>query len=124
VVVFTAEGPKDSHTHSLSEWTRQWPAGQLAQRIGLVFARLAGEAFRQTSLTRLVVAGGDSSSFTMRALGAQALQCKASHFTQNAHFANLVSEDVHIHGKEVLLKGGQVGAEDLYTLALDGFGHY
>ena len=123
VVVFTAEGPEDSHTHSLREWTREWPAGQLAQRIGLVFARMAGEVFRQTSLTRLVVAGGDSSSFTMRALGAQALQCIASHFAQNAHFASLVSEDVHTHGKEVLLKGGQVGAEDLYTLALNGFGH-
>jgi len=71
----------------------------------------------------LVVAGGDSSSFTMRALGAQALQCKASHFAQNAHFASLVSEDAHIRGKEILLKGGQVGAEDLYTLALNGFGH-
>jgi len=56
-------------------------------------------------------------------MGAQALQCIASHFAQNAHFASLVSEDVHIHGKEVLLKGGQVGAEDLYTLALNGFGH-
>jgi tRNA A37 threonylcarbamoyltransferase TsaD len=80
-------------------------------------------ALRQTGLSRLVVAGGDSSSFTMRALGAQALQCKASHFAQNAHFASLVSDDMHIHGKELLLKGGQVGAEDLYSLALNGFGH-
>ncbi len=123
VVVFTADGPQDSQTDSLREWTRDWPAGQLAQRIGGVFARMAAAAFKQTSLTRLVVAGGDSSSFTMRALGAQALQCKASHFAQNAHFASLVSEDAHIHGKEILLKGGQVGAEDLYTLALNGFGH-
>ena len=123
VVIFTAEGPQDTHTHLLRDWTREWPAGQLAQRIGHVFARVAAEALKQTSLSRLVVAGGDSSSFTMRALGAQALQCKASHFAQNAHFASLVSEHAHIHGKEILLKGGQVGAEDLYALALSGFGH-
>jgi len=122
VVVFTAEGPQDQHAQMLREWTANWASGQLAQRIGHLFASIASQAFRGTALTRLVVAGGDSSSFTMRALGAQALQCKASHFEQNAHFASLVSDDVQIHGKEVLLKGGQVGAEDIYQLALRGFG--
>jgi hypothetical protein len=58
----------------------------------------------------------------MRALGAQALQPMASHFSQNAHFSRLVSADASIHGKEVLLKGGQVGADHLYGLALTGFG--
>jgi uncharacterized protein YgbK (DUF1537 family) len=123
VVVFTAHGPDDAHTHTLREQTHDWPAGQLAQRIGTCFAKLADTAFKHTGLTRLVVAGGDSSSYTMRALGAEALQIKASHFAQNAHFAALVSAKAHIHGKEVLLKGGQVGNEQLYRLALDGFDH-
>ena len=123
VVVFTAHGPHDAHTKALREQTHHWPAGQLTQRIGTCFAKLADTAFKHTGLTRLVVAGGDSSSFTMRALGAEALQIKASHFTQNAHFAELVSAKAHIHGKEVLLKGGQVGNEQLYRLALDGFDH-
>ncbi len=114
VVVFTARGRE--HTHD-------WPAGQLTQRIGACFAKLADAAFRQTALTRLVVAGGDSSSYTMRALGAEALQIKASHFAQNAHFAGLVSAKAHIHGKEVLLKGGQVGDAQLYQVALQGFSH-
>jgi hypothetical protein len=57
----------------------------------------------------------------MRALGAEALQIKASHFAQNAHFAGLVSAKAHIHGKEVLLKGGQVGDAQLYSLVLKGF---
>ncbi len=122
VVVYTAEGPHDPHTAQLRAFTADWPAGGLAQRIGKCFAQLAGRAFRETPLKRLVVAGGDSSSFTMRALGAEALQIKASHFVQNAHFASLVSSDPQIHGKEVLLKGGQVGTEQLYQLALNGFG--
>jgi uncharacterized protein YgbK (DUF1537 family) len=112
VVVFTARGREQSH---------DWPAGQLVQRIGACFAKLADAAFKHTALSRLVVAGGDSSSYTMRALGAEALQIKASHFAQNAHFAELVSAKAHIHGKEVLLKGGQVGDAQLYSLVLKGF---
>jgi uncharacterized protein YgbK (DUF1537 family) len=122
VVVYSALGPHDVHTQALREHTHDWPAGQLTQRIGACFAQIADAAFQQTALTRLVVAGGDSSGFTMKALGADALQVKASHFAQNAHFASLVSGKAHIRGKEVLLKGGQVGNEQLYTLALDGFG--
>jgi uncharacterized protein YgbK (DUF1537 family) len=121
VVVFTAEGPQDPHTAQLRQLTETWSSAELTQRIGNCFAQLADRALRETALTRLVVAGGDSSSFTMRALGAEALQIKASHFAQNAHFASLVSSDPQIHGKEVLLKGGQVGTASLYALALAGF---
>jgi uncharacterized protein YgbK (DUF1537 family) len=123
VVVYTAEGPQDPHTAQLRAVTTGWSAGELAHRIGMRFAQLAGRAFRETPLNRCVVAGGDSSSFTMRSLGAEALQIKASHFGQNAHFASLVSSDPQINGREVLLKGGQVGTEQLYQLALNGFGH-
>ena len=122
VVVFSAEGPQDPHTAELRQLTGTWAPGALTQRIGECFAHIAGRAFKETPLTRLVVAGGDSSSFSMRALGAEALQIKASHFSQNAHFASLVSADPQIHGKEVLLKGGQVGTAFLYDLALHGFG--
>ena len=122
VVVFSAEGPQDPHTAELRQLTATWAPGALTQRIGECFARIAGRAFSETPLTRLVVAGGDSSSFSMRALGAQAVQIKASHFAQNAHFASLVSSNPQIHSKEVLLKGGQVGTASLYSLALNGFG--
>ena len=78
-------------------------------------------SFAHTGLKRLVVAGGDSSSFTMRELGAIALETKASHFQQNAHVCSLISDDQLIHGKEVLLKGGQVGTAELYELMLKGY---
>jgi uncharacterized protein YgbK (DUF1537 family) len=115
VVVYTAEGPDDAADIAIT-------ASAIAQQIGQVFARLARSAFATAGLQRLVVSGGDSSSFTMRAIGAQALEIKASHFEQNAHVCTLVSGDPLIHGKEVLLKGGQVGQADLYGLMLMGFG--
>jgi hypothetical protein len=57
----------------------------------------------------------------MRQLGAVALEIKASHVKQNAHVCTLISDDSLINGKEVLLKGGQVGADDLYGCMLEGF---
>ena len=119
VIVFTAEGPDDALASSASP-----PAlstSEMAQRIGHLFARLTRSAFAQAGLQRLVVAGGDSSSFTMREIGARALEIKASHFVQNAHVCALISDDPLIRAKEVLLKGGQVGQTHLYGLMLEGF---
>lgn len=119
VIVFTAEGPDDALVSAAS--AQGLSTSAMAQRIGHLFARLARVAFAQAGLQRLVVAGGDSSSFTMRDIRASALEIKASHFGQNAHVCTLVSDDPLIHDKEVLLKGGQVGQADLYGLMLAGF---
>ena len=123
MVIYTAKGPDDNH---LAAALDKLPANVsapafIANRIGLLYSRLAHTALARAGLTRLVVAGGDSSSFTMRQLGALALEIKASHFKQNAHVCTLISDDPLINGKEVLLKGGQVGADDLYECMLQGF---
>ena len=123
MVIYTAKGPDDNH---LAAALDKLPANVsapafIANRIGLLYSRLAHTALARAGLTRLVVAGGDSSSFTMRQLGALALEIKASHFKQNAHVCTLISDDPLINGKEVLLKGGQVGADDLYGCMLEGF---
>ena len=123
MVIYTAKGPDDQHLAAVLD---RLPAevsapAHIANRIGLLYARLAHTALAHAGLTRLVVAGGDSSSFTMRQLGAVALEIKASHFKQNAHVCTLISDDPLINGKEVLLKGGQVGADDLYGCMLQGF---
>jgi uncharacterized protein YgbK (DUF1537 family) len=123
VVMYTAKGPDDDQVASVQD---KLPAGVsapafVAHRIGLLYAQLARAAIVDAGLTRIVVAGGDSSSFTMRQLGAIALETKASHFKQNAHVCTLFSDDPEMHGKEVLLKGGQVGTAELYGLMLKGF---
>lgn len=121
VVVFTAEGPNDVEVSASGSPAQALQGSAMAQRIGSVFARLARVAFAEAGLQRLVVSGGDSSSFTMRDIGARALEIKASHFGQNAHVCTLMSDDPLVQGKEVLLKGGQVGLANLYGLMLEGF---
>jgi 3-oxoisoapionate kinase len=123
MVIYTAKGPDDHHLAAVID---KVPADMsapayIANRIGLLYSRLAHTALARAGLKRLVVAGGDSSSFTMRQLGAIALEIKASHFKQNAHVCTLISNDLLINGKEVLLKGGQVGTDDLYGCMLQGF---
>jgi len=123
VVMYTAKGPDDDHVAAVQNKLPEGVSAPafVAHRIGLLYAQLARAAIVEAGLTRVVVAGGDSSSFTMRQLGAIALETKASHFKQNAHVCTLFSDDPEIHGKEVLLKGGQVGTAELYGLMLKGF---
>ena len=123
LVVYTATGPDDpsiKHTQS-NVLSDQVSPAFLAEKIGSLFGQIAQSAIKQANLKRLVVSGGDSSSFTMRALQATALEIKASLFVQNAHVCSLQSTDAIINGTEVLLKGGQVGAENLYEVMRAGF---
>lgn len=121
VLLYTARGPEDPMIAAVRAQVPPLGADAVAARIGEAFGHLARLAFTESALQRLVVAGGDSSSYAMRALGATALTMCASHFGQNAHVGRLLAHDARIAGKEVLLKGGQVGAADLYGLMLAGF---
>jgi uncharacterized protein YgbK (DUF1537 family) len=123
VIVYSARGPDDTNVATLraSVEAEQATPAALAERIGRLFARLARTAIERAGIQRMVVAGGDSSSFCMRHLGASAMAIEASHFAQNAHIGKLQSDDLKIDGVQVLLKGGQVGAPELYGLMRDGF---
>lgn len=120
VVVYTASGPDDP---SIAETNALFATEgvSLAERVGSVCARLLRVAITRAGVRRLVVAGGDSSSFAMRHLGADGFTMEASHFGQNAHVGVLSSTDRQVDGIEILLKGGQVGSAELYGIMLDGF---
>jgi 3-oxoisoapionate kinase len=123
VVVYTARGPDDpalAQTHAL--YAGATGSGMsLTEHMGAIIARLARMAITQAGVRRFVVAGGDSSSFAMRHLGASAMAMETSHFRQNAHIGRLRSPDPEVDGVEVLLKGGQVGTAEIYGIIRDGF---
>jgi uncharacterized protein YgbK (DUF1537 family) len=122
VIAYSACGPDDPAIAELRELMGAGvSAASLADRIGALYARLMRRAIEQVGLRRFVVAGGDSSSFAMRHLGASALEIHASHFEQNAHVCRVHAAERAVDGIEVLLKGGQVGSAELYGLMLDGF---
>lgn len=96
-------------------------AGALSTRLGALYAAFARMAAKEAGVRRIVLAGGDSASFTMRALGSTAIEIQASHFRQNAHIGRIRSTDPLLDGMEILLKGGQVGDDNLYGVIRDGF---
>ncbi|MDI5892131.1 four-carbon acid sugar kinase family protein [Halomonas rhizosphaerae] len=96
---------------------------RLATAVGEVFARLTRELRDAGDIQRVVFAGGDTSSHAMRQLGADALELAAFDEAQGGHLCRLVATDSPIDGLEVVLKGGQIGGEDLLARVKRGTSH-
>jgi 3-oxoisoapionate kinase len=124
VILYSTLGPDDPALHEVAEWqgSEGLDGTSVADRLGGLYAAFARTALAEAGVRRLVLAGGDSSSLTMRHLGASAVEMEVSHFAQNAHIGRLRATDPLLNGVQVLLKGGQVGEEDLYGVMRDGFG--
>ena len=80
---------------------------------------IAKKICEQLSLKRLVVAGGDTSSYAACALGIEALEMIAP-FLPGAPLCKAHAPGSPVDGMEVNFKGGQVGAEDYFVVMRDG----
>jgi 3-oxoisoapionate kinase len=87
--------------------------------LGAALGRIARDAIPWTKLRRLVIAGGDSSSYAARALGIEAVEMIAP-FAPGAPLCCAHAPDSPVDGCEVNFKGGQVGAEDYFCAAARG----
>ncbi|WP_114836189.1 four-carbon acid sugar kinase family protein (plasmid) [Agrobacterium tumefaciens] len=94
-----------------------------ADQIGDTYARLMVRVRKATSVPRVVLAGGDSSSYTVRSSGAEALTIKVFDEVQHGHLCELIGGDGGLDGLEILLKGGQIGKDDYFLRVLSGTKH-
>jgi uncharacterized protein YgbK (DUF1537 family) len=90
-----------------------------ARTLGTELGRLARTLVAEHGVKRLVVAGGDTSSYAARALGIEALEMIAP-LAPGAPLCRAYATDPAIDGLEVNFKGGQVGAEDYFGAAARG----
>jgi uncharacterized protein YgbK (DUF1537 family) len=85
---------------------------------------LYGAVLRRVSATlhlpRFVVAGGDTSSQTMRRLGIDALSVDAINPASQDAFMRIHAANGALNGAQVLLKAGQNGGDDHFVLAREG----
>lgn len=88
------------------------------QLIGEAYAGLMISARKETGTQRVVLAGGDSSSYAVRKSDADSLTIKVFDRVQHGHLCELMGGG--LDGLEVLLKGGQVGDEDYFIRVLNG----
>lgn len=117
VIVETALGPDDPAIPRTRDAVARGPlpAGEVNDRIGRGLGHLLGRLMAEAGVTRGVVAGGDTSGRVAQALGIRALTALAP-LAPGAPLCRA-------HGgtaREIVLKGGQMGAPDFFQQALKG----
>ncbi|HEY6505341.1 MAG TPA: four-carbon acid sugar kinase family protein [Chitinophagaceae bacterium] len=90
-----------------------------SEKLGTALGVIAKEAAINTGVRRVVIAGGDTSSYAARAMGVDAVEMIGP-LVIGAPLCKAYSKNEKINGLEVNFKGGQVGAEDYFVLMRDG----
>jgi len=84
--------------------------------LGNVLGELAKNVISGSRVKRVVIAGGDTSSYAARAMEIEALEMIAP-LAIGAPLCKAYSKNKNINGIEINLKGGQVGAENYFHYA-------
>ncbi|MEN3322352.1 four-carbon acid sugar kinase family protein [Mariniflexile soesokkakense] len=122
VILHTSKGPEDSRFQETKSffnrkgWDEQMIRSQTAKRFGKILGQSARRALEQIPVKRLVIAGGDTSSYVARELGIVAVEMIAPVFI-GAPMCRAFAPNSPINNIEVNLKGGQVG-DETYFVAL------
>ncbi len=83
--------------------------------IGNLLGHIAKKALEKTNLKRIIIAGGDTSSYTARTMEITAVEMIAP-VVIGAPLCKAYSNNKNVNGIEVNFKGGQVGSENYFTL--------
>ncbi len=90
-----------------------------SEKLGTALGTIAKDAVINTGVKRVVIAGGDTSSYAARAMEIDAVEMLAP-FVIGAPLCKAYSKNEKINGLEVNFKGGQVGDEKYFELLLNG----
>ncbi|WMY09576.1 four-carbon acid sugar kinase family protein [Paraburkholderia phenoliruptrix] len=128
VVMHTARGPKDPRIATMLDSfvsqgmshddARHLGGRLLGQRLGVV----AQAILEATSLGRLVLSGGDTSSQVTQVLGPDALEIDGR-LAAGAPLCRVISDKPHLRNLQLALKGGQMGDANFFVIARDGTAH-
>lgn len=109
-VLYTALGPSDTSIRD---------APSRGARVGERLGRLAKRILEEERLTRLLVAGGDTSGYVARQLGLYALEM-AVPIAPGSPLCRSRARNDAFDGLEIAMKGGQVGKPDYFASVLRG----
>lgn len=90
-----------------------------SEKLGTALGKIARQVTEQHALKRVVIAGGDTSSYAARAMEIDAVEM-ISPLVSGAPLCKALSNNKAIHGLEVNFKGGQVGAENYFGILRNG----
>lgn len=106
-LIASAEGPLDADAPAAGE------------KLGQALGRVTRDVVRRAALTRVLFAGGDTSSHGVAQLGIDALTWAAP-IERGAPLVRAHAADPAIDGLELVLKGGQMGGEDFFETVRRG----
>ncbi|MDQ1913649.1 four-carbon acid sugar kinase family protein [Paenibacillus sp. GD4] len=115
VILYSAAGPADASIGELRDLltSRGLRPEDSSAMLGALLGALARELVMEAGLTRIVIAGGDTSGYVTRELGIFALECKAT-LEPGGPLCRAYSHHAAIDGLEMVLKGGQVGSDGFF----------
>ena len=90
-----------------------------SEKLGTALGTFAKGAVTNTGIRRVVIAGGDTSSYAARAMEIDAVEMIAP-LVIGAPLCKAYSRNTNINGLEVNFKGGQVGDEKYFEVLLNG----
>jgi uncharacterized protein YgbK (DUF1537 family) len=114
-IIQTLQSEKDVVVHTGSKNGDNLSSEILGRALGTI----AKQAVTLVNLKRVVIAGGDTSSYAARAMEIEALEMVAP-LVSGAPLCKAYSKNKNIDGAEVNLKGGQVGADNYFMILKEG----
>jgi len=88
-----------------------------AQLYGQLLGQIVRMTAEQTSFQRIIIAGGDTSSYAARAMGIEAVEMIAP-LSPGAPLCRAYAPESPVDQLELVFKGGQVGKEDFFNINL------
>ncbi|MBC7814759.1 MAG: four-carbon acid sugar kinase family protein, partial [Burkholderiales bacterium] len=115
VIVHSARGPQDPRIAATNRQLERMGYDEQAIKLssgsllGAKLGSIARSILEQRRLQRVVLSGGDTSSYVMRALGIEAVEVKAP-FATAMPFCHAYAPGSPADGLEMIFKGGQTGS--------------
>ena len=107
------------HTGGASLNEEKRTTNKSAEILGTVLGQIGRKLVEQTNLNRVVVAGGDTSSYAARAMGIESVEVITT-LVPGAPLCRATAPGSPLDEKEVNFKGGQVGSENYFGLLSEG----
>jgi len=124
VIVHTCKGTDDERVGAALQafaargFSKQKMRSETARLFGTALGAIADRVLDETTVQRLVIAGGDTSSYAARALGIEAVEMIAP-IVPGAPLCRAYAAGQAVDQLEVNIKGGQVGDEDYFLTVLN-----
>lgn len=119
-IIYSALGPKDPSIEETKDYLNS--NGEhldMNQVLGQLYGRVIKSVILNTSINRVIVAGGDTSSYSTIEMGVFGLEMIAP-IAPGAPLCRCYSEDPRFDGVELALKGGQLGQKDYFVRVQSG----